>query len=230
MKRFAAALCAVGVMTTAAAATTTAAPLTSYTDQVSYSMGYKTGQAMKARQVTVNTTAFNQGLQAGYQGQTPALTTDQMQAALNKMQTEMMQTMQAQFQKDSAENTKEGAAFLAKNKTEAGVVTLPSGLQYKVIDAGNGANPTDNSTVTVNYEGKLINGKVFDSSYQRGKPISFGVKDVIPGWQQALTLMKPGATWMLYIPSNLAYGERGSMGGIGPNETLIFKVNLISVK
>lgn len=121
-----------------------------------------------------------------------------------------------------------GKAFLTENAKKEGVVTLPSGLQYKVLVAGNGPKPTANQTVKVNYEGTLIDGTVFDSSYRRGEPIEFGVTQVIPGWVEGLQLMPVGSTWMLYIPSNLAYGEYGAGGAIGPNETLIFKVELIA--
>jgi FKBP-type peptidyl-prolyl cis-trans isomerase len=124
----------------------------------------------------------------------------------------------------------QGQAFLAANGKKPGVVTLPDGLQYQILTEGKGPKPTATQTVTVNYEGSLIDGTVFDSSYKRGQPIQFGVNQVIPGWTEALQLMPVGSTWMLYIPANLAYGAAGAPGGgIGPNETLIFKVDLISV-
>jgi len=119
--------------------------------------------------------------------------------------------------------------FLEKNKKQSGVVTLGSGLQYKIVDEGKGAVPTAEDLVSVDYEGKLINGEVFDSSYQRGKPVQFKVSQVIAGWQEALQKMKPGATWELFVPPELAYGDRGLGGPIGPNETLVFKVHLISI-
>lgn len=132
---------------------------------------------------------------------------------------------------DPAEKAKQdGTAFMEKNKTEAGMVTLPSGLQYKVMEAGTGKKPSKNDTVTVDYEGTLLNGAVFDSSYKRGQPASFPVSGVIAGWQEALQLMPMGSTWMLYIPPELAYGKAGAGGMIGPNETLVFKVHLISVQ
>jgi len=132
---------------------------------------------------------------------------------------------------DPAEKAKkDGAAFMEKNKTEAGMVTLPSGLQYKIVEAGSGKKPAKNDTVTVDYEGTLLNGTVFDSSYKRGQPASFPVSGVIAGWQEALQLMPTGSTWMLYIPPQLAYGQAGAGGMIGPNETLVFKVHLISIK
>ena len=132
---------------------------------------------------------------------------------------------------DSPEQTKkQGDAFLLANKNKKGVVTLPSGLQYEVVTQGSGKKPSKTDTVTVDYEGKLIDGQVFDSSYKRGQPASFPVNGVIPGWTEALQMMNEGSTWMLYIPATLAYGESGAGGLIGPNETLVFKVHLISVK
>jgi FKBP-type peptidyl-prolyl cis-trans isomerase FklB len=130
-------------------------------------------------------------------------------------------------QQDSAKNS--GEIFMEKNKKEAGVVTLPSGLQYKILEEGKGKKPSKNDSVTVDYEGTLVNDKVFDSSYKRGQPATFPVSGVIAGWQEALQLMPVGSTWRLYIPANLAYGEAGAGGLIGPNEALIFKVHLISI-
>ncbi len=141
------------------------------------------------------------------------------------------QQVSSQPQKSMDSNTTaldKGNAFLAKNKTEAGVMTTASGLQYKVITEGTGSKPTKNQTVKVNYEGSLIDGTIFDSSYKRGEPIEFGVTQVIPGWVEGLQLMSVGSTYMFYIPSNLAYGPYGQ-GPIGPNETLIFKVELLDV-
>jgi FKBP-type peptidyl-prolyl cis-trans isomerase FklB len=128
----------------------------------------------------------------------------------------------------SKQNLAEGQKFLDENKKKEGVVTLPSGLQYKIMKEGQGELPADSDKVTVNYNGTFINGKVFDSSIQRGQPAQFAVGGVIPGWTEALKLMKPGAKWMLYIPPQLAYGEQG-VPGIGPNSVLIFEVELISV-
>lgn len=124
----------------------------------------------------------------------------------------------------------EGANWLAENGQKPGIKTLPSGLQYEVITMGNGPVPTDTCQVEVNYEGKLIDGTVFDSSYKRGKPATFGVNQVIKGWTEALCMMPVGSTWNLYIPYNLAYGEQGSRGGIPPYATLVFKVELLSIK
>ncbi len=125
---------------------------------------------------------------------------------------------------------KEGADFLAANKTKDGVVTLPSGLQYKIVTAGTGAKPTAKDTVVCNYRGTFINGTEFDSSYKRGQPASFPVGGVIKGWTEALQLMPVGSKWQLFVPPDLAYGERGAGGAIGPNQTLVFDVELISIK
>ncbi|TAK74859.1 MAG: FKBP-type peptidyl-prolyl cis-trans isomerase [Gammaproteobacteria bacterium] len=128
------------------------------------------------------------------------------------------------------QNLQTGEAFLAANKNKPGVVTLADGLQYKVIKEGTGGQPTENDIVTVNYAGKLINGTEFDSSYKRGQPATFPVSGLIPGWVEALKLMKVGSTWELYIPPTLAYGEQGAPPAIGPNETLIFKLELLDAK
>ena len=139
-------------------------------------------------------------------------------------------SMQMQSQSPAEKNKMDGNAFLAANKSKPGVVTLPDGLQYKIITEGKGAQPTANDIVTVHYSGTLIDGTEFDSSYKRGEPTSFPVNGVIPGWVEALQLMKVGSTWELFIPSNLAYGEQGMPPVIGPNQTLIFKVTLLDVK
>lgn len=137
---------------------------------------------------------------------------------------------QMQPQSNDAKGKMTGDAFLQANKSKPGVVTLPDGLQYKVISDGTGAKPTANDVVTVDYAGTLVNGSEFDSSYKRGQPATFPVNGVIPGWTEALQLMKAGSTWELYIPASLAYGEQGAPPVIGPNEALIFKVHLIEVK
>lgn len=128
------------------------------------------------------------------------------------------------------QNKRAGEAFLATNKNMPGVVATKSGLEYKILEAGKGPKPTKDDIVTVDYEGKLINGHIFDSSYQRGQPATFPLSQVIDGWQEGLQMMQTGATWELFIPSKLAYGESGAPGAIGPNETLIFKVHLIAIK
>lgn len=143
---------------------------------------------------------------------------------------EMMAKQQAQMKTKGEKNKKEGDAFLAENKDKKGIVSLPSGLQYKVIKEGEGDTPKATDKVTVHYRGTLIDGTEFDSSYGRGEPATFPVNGVIPGWTEALQLMNAGSKWQLFIPSKLAYGERGAGGKIGPNSTLIFDVELISIQ
>lgn len=150
--------------------------------------------------------------------------------SVNTYAAETVNTTETNSMQTASTNQSKGDTFLTQNKSKPGVVVLPSGLQYKVIKQGNGEKPTANDTVTVNYAGKLINGKEFDSSYKRGEPATFPVNGVIPGWTEALQLMKVGSVWELYIPSNLAYGSQGAGSDIGPNETLIFKVELLGVK
>lgn len=203
--------------------------LDSDTAKLSYAMGYRTGQAMKAQSITLQPNDFFTGLTDGYKKNKPKLSDSEMQTILINMQKKMVQKMQEQTQAMAATNDEAGKKFLELNAKEPGVVTLPSGLQYKIIKKGSGPIPTATDTVTVNYEGSLINKTIFDSSYKRGEPTKFQVNQVIKGWQDALQLMPEGSTWMLYIPAKLAYGAQ-SVGAIGPNSTLIFKVELLSVK
>ncbi|HEV2613114.1 MAG TPA: FKBP-type peptidyl-prolyl cis-trans isomerase [Gammaproteobacteria bacterium] len=217
--------------TTTATSTTTQSTQTTLTtdnDKVSYAIGVDIGHNFKNRNLTLNPKALQQGVQDGLSGGKTQMTPDEMQATLTNFQKKLVDTQETQMEQMSAKNKADGDAYLADNKTKPGVVTLSDGLQYKVIKAGEGTSPTSNDLVTVNYTGTFINGKVFDSSYSRGKPVSFPVNQVIPGWTEALQLMKPGAVWELAIPSALAYGDKGA-GPIGPSETLLFKVELIAV-
>ena len=198
-------------------------------NKLSYVMGYQTGQAFKVHQVKVNAKQFAKGLKASMNDSKPEMTQAQMNQVMANFQRANEQKMQAKQMKESKADAEGGKVFLTANGKKAGVVTLPSGLQYKIIKKGTGAKPTATSKVTVDYEGRLTNGKVFDSSYARHQPATFRVDGVIKGWTQALQMMHEGATWMLYIPANLAYGKRGAGAMIGPDATLIFKVHLIKV-
>jgi FKBP-type peptidyl-prolyl cis-trans isomerase FklB len=153
-----------------------------------------------------------------------------MDETMKSFQQEMSTKMQAKQKIEGDKNKKEGEAFLEANKKKDGVITLPSGLQYKILKEGSGAKPTATQTVKCNYRGTLIDGKEFDSSYKRGEPTEFPVGQVIKGWTEALQLMPVGSKWQLYIPSNLAYGENGGGSMIGPNAVLIFDIELISIK
>jgi len=212
--------------------TKTATPLTLKTqkEKASYSLGQNIGRDLRRKGLTtsVDPALTARGLKDFLAGSKALLTDDEQKAALQQLVTEVMGKQQAQAREAGAPARKEGDAFLTANKSKEGVVTLPSGLQYKILTAGTGPKPTASDTVTCDYRGTLLNGKEFDSSYKRGHPESFQVGRVIPGWTEALQLMPVGSKWQLFIPSDLAYGDRGN-GDIGPGETLIFEVELHSI-
>ena len=199
-------------------------------DKVSYSIGVDLGENFKRQGLDLDAAVLAQGMQDSLSNKAPLMTKQQMAETLIAFQKQVVAKRQAELNALSVKNSADGKAFLAANKNKPGVMTTASGLQYKVIDAGKGESPTDKDTVTVDYEGKLIDGKVFDSSYARKQPVTFNLTQVIPGWTEALKLMKPGATFEIAVPANLAYGERGIPNAIGPNQTLLFKVHLISIK
>jgi FKBP-type peptidyl-prolyl cis-trans isomerase FklB len=204
-------------------------PLKSQKDKVSYSIGLGFGKDMKRQSVELNLDVLLQGIRDGLGEVKPALTDGEIQECMTTFQKEMTAKMQEKQKVDGDKNKKEGEAFLAQNKKKSGVVTLPSGLQYKILKDGTGKSPKVADTVTTHYRGTLISGKEFDSSYKRGTPATFPLNGVISGWTEALQKMKVGSKWELYIPSNLAYGENGPPD-IGPNATLIFEVELLEVK
>ena len=174
--------------------------------------------------------AFVRGMKEAISGTKAVLPDSEMTSAMMAFQQSMMAKQQAATKAIAEQKQKEGEAFLAANAKKDSVKVLPSGLQYKILREGTGTMPTVKDTVTTHYRGRLIDGKVFDESYGRGEPISFPVTGVIKGWTEALQLMKVGAKWELYIPASLAYGERGAGQMIGPNETLVFEIELLGVK
>ncbi|MBP3419943.1 MAG: FKBP-type peptidyl-prolyl cis-trans isomerase [Marinifilaceae bacterium] len=193
-------------------------------DKVSYCFGLSiASNLMQAGVKTINIEAFTDALTTAYAGQMPEITPEEA----NKILQDYFTNMQAAM---GAEALERGLKFLEENKSKEGVVVLPSGLQYKVLTEGNGEKPTAKQTVSCHYEGRLIDGTVFDSSYRRGEPAEFPVNGVIAGWVEALQLMPVGSKWQLYIPSELAYGPHGAGASIGPNETLIFDVELLGIK
>jgi FKBP-type peptidyl-prolyl cis-trans isomerase len=207
-----------------------AAVLKTQKDKVSYGIGMNIGKSLKKDAVDVDADLLVKGLKDSLSGGTTLLSEEEYRATLTALQKEMMEK-QAEAAKALAEkNKKEGEAFLAENGKKEGVVTLPSGLQYKVIKSGTGKTPKAGDTVETHYRGTLIDGTEFDSSYTRGQTATFPVNGVIPGWTEALQKMKEGDKWQLFVPSVLAYGERGAGRDIGPNSTLIFEVELIAVK
>jgi FKBP-type peptidyl-prolyl cis-trans isomerase FklB len=224
--------------TAAAKKPAAAAPLTLKTqkEKTSYAVGVNIGSGLKRQELPVDPAILARGLRDAMTGAKLALTDDEMKAVLTQLQTEMrgkqqeiMAKQQAAAKEAGAANRKEGESFLAANKGKEGVVTLPDGLQYKILKQGNGPKPTANDTVTCDYRGTLINGKEFDSSYKRGHPESFPVGGVIKGWTEALQMMPVGSKWQLFIPADLAYGDNPRGGDIQPGDTLIFEVELISI-
>lgn len=203
--------------------------LTSEQAKMSYALGVTMGQHIKNQGVPLDDHLFADAFEVGYQGTESALDLDEIHEAMMAFQKKVMQQNDEEGQLMAEKNKLAGEKFLAENKSKEGVVTTASGLQYKVIKEGEGASPAKNDEVKVDYEGRLIDGTVFDSSFKRGEPAVFPVSAVISGWTEALQIMKPGASYELFIPANLAYGERG-VGQIGPNATLLFTVDLIEVQ
>ena len=199
-------------------------------DKLSYALGLSMGNNFRSSGINeINVQDFADGVAAVFYGAQPKMTYDEAKAEIQKFFTEL-QAKQDEAAKQMAEvNAQAGKAFLMENGKRVEVKTTPSGLQYEVLTEGDGPQPSAQDQVVVHYEGKLIDGTVFDSSIDRGEPATFGVTQVIPGWVEALQLMKAGSKWRLFIPSELAYGPQGAGGVIGPNQTLIFDVELIEV-
>jgi len=199
-------------------------------DKVSYSIGVNIGTNFKQQGIDVNPEILIAGLKAALSGGKLALDQAEIQQTLTTYQRELVSKQAERSKELAGKNKEEGDTFLTTNKKKEGIKTTASGLQYKVINEGKGKKPTADDTVRVNYKGTLIDGKEFDSSYSRGEPVEFPVSGVvIPGWTEALQLMPVGSKWQLFVPSNLAYGERGQGPDIGPNATLIFEVDLLAI-
>lgn len=200
-----------------------ASALTTDKQKLSYTLGSQVGQLLNQQKVSLDTKSLFEGINDSLDGKKLKLSEAQMKAVL----TTLRQKQMSHKQNAAKENLKAGKDFLAKNAKRKGVISLANGIQYEVLTKGDAKNhPKKTDKVTVHYEGKLINGKVFDSSYKRGETISFPLTGVIKGWTETIPLMSIGSTWNIYIPAALAYAERGAGASIGPNETLIFKVEL----
>jgi FKBP-type peptidyl-prolyl cis-trans isomerase len=217
-----------------AAKSATPAPLETRKQKFSYALGMNIGtnlgNSLKNQSVEVDWNLVAQGLKDSTGGGKTRLTEEEEKAVLKEVQTEVQKQQQEKTKEAADKNKTEGEAFLAANKSKEGVVTLPSGLQYKILTTGTGPKPTASDSVVCNYRGTLINGTEFDSSAKHGQPATFPVSGVIKGWTEALQLMPVGSKWQLFIPSNLAYGERGAGAQIGPNAALIFEVELLSIQ
>lgn len=199
-------------------------------DRISYALGVNLGGNFAAQGLTVNAEFLMQGLKDALADAPLLLTDEELRDAMLALRQEMQQKQQARMEEISRKNMSESNAFFEENGKKAGIVTLPSGLQYQMIQEGKGKKPGKDDTVTVHYSGTLLNGQEFDSSYKRGEPATFKVGGVIPGWTEALQLMKEGTKMKLFIPPQLAYGEHGAGPLIGPNAALIFDVELLKIE
>lgn len=209
-----------------ASAVTAAENAQTMEQKFSYAVGFQFAQDLKQKGIEVDPEQVVQAVSDVLSDSPLKVSLEDMQAAINDYRQKQMQQRKALAQK----NKQVGMEFLAKNKKEKGVKETASGLQYKVIKEGDGKTPAPGDTVTVNYRGMLLNGQEFDSSYKRGEPATLPVNGVIKAWQEALPMMKEGAKWEIYVPSELAYGQRGAGNNIGPNETLIFDIELLNIK
>jgi FKBP-type peptidyl-prolyl cis-trans isomerase FklB len=207
-------------------------PLTLKTDKdkVSYAIGVNIGKSMRKDAVDIDPTIFSRGMKDALGGGKLLLTDDEMKIALTKLQGELRAKQEEAMKKAGEINKKAGDDFLAQNKTKEGIVALPDGLQYKILKEGTGPKPAATDSVVCNYRGTLLDGTEFDSSYKRGQPATFPVSGVIKGWTEAVQLMPVGSKWQLFVPAELAYGNRGAGPDIGPNSTLIFEVELLSIQ
>ena len=196
----------------------------------SYSLGYQFGQYLKLQGVDINLDVYTSAIKDALGDKEPLMSKDEIHTTIRGVEQRVQAERQKELREKAVRNLEEGKKFLAENQKKKGVKTLPSGLQYKVLAAGSGKTPKATDTVTVNYKGTLLDGTEFDSSYKRGQPITFEVAGVIKGWTEALQLMKEGSKWQLFIPPDLAYGERAIGRNIPPNSTLIFDVELIGIK
>ncbi len=199
-------------------------------DSISYSLGYQIGGDFKRQGMVINADLVVKGVQAALSETDPLLTPEEMRGILINFKKKVVTAENEQRKEAAAENLANGLSFLHENSEKPEVVTLGSGLQYRIVKEGTGTPPKTTDMVTVHYRGTLIDGTEFDSSYERGKPATFRADRVIKGWKEALQLMKPGAKYELFLPPELAYGERGGGGKVGPNATLIFQVELLNVQ
>ena len=199
-------------------------------DSVSYAIGMQIGQSFKQQEIEVNLDILKSAITHSINDTNLALTQEQTMAVMMKFQQQMQMNMEEKQKKAGEENLSEGQKFLEENKAKEGVKVTESGLQYKVLKQGDGPVPSKDDKVSVHYTGKLLSGKVFDSSVERGQPATFPVTGVIPGWVEALQMMPVGSKWELYIPPDLGYGERGAGADIGPNAVLIFEVELLGIE
>jgi FKBP-type peptidyl-prolyl cis-trans isomerase FklB len=230
MKRIAIAILACGLMACGASAQDAPATLKTQKDKLSYAIGMEMGKGVKAQGLDVDPNVVSQGLKDAVTGGKSLMSDEELKTVITALQDDIKQKQMQAQEAAAAENKKQGDAYLAENGKKEGVVTLPSGLQYKIITAGQGKKPVETDTVLCNYTGTFLDGTEFDSSAEAGKPVPFEIKTVIPGFKEALQLMPVGSKWHIVVPSELAYGDRGAGGVIGPNATLVFDIELVSIQ
>jgi len=205
-------------------------PFKTQKEKVSYAIGMEMGKGVKAQGIDVDPTILEQGLKDALSDADSKMSEAELRQVITALQQDIRQKQRQEEEAKAADNKAKGDAFLAENAKKDGVVALPDGLQYKILTAGQGKKPLESDTVLCNYKGTFLDGTEFDSSAKAGKPVPFEVKNVIPGFKEVLQLMPVGSKWQVFVPSNLAYGERGAGGVIGPNATLIFEVELVSIQ
>jgi FKBP-type peptidyl-prolyl cis-trans isomerase FklB len=216
--------------TATAAKTTQPLTLKTQKDKLSYAIGMNIGQSMKKDSLDIDPAIVQRGLKDAMSGAKPLMTDEEAKTVMTEFRTAMTKKKEAEAQQVGEANKQAGQQFLAANKDKPGVVTLPSGLQYKILKDGTGPKPTATDTVVCNYRGTLINGTEFDSSYKGGQPATFPVNQVIKGWTEVLQLMPVGSKWQVFVPSDLAYGSHSPAPEIGPNSMLIFEIDLLSIQ
>jgi FKBP-type peptidyl-prolyl cis-trans isomerase FklB len=214
----------------AAKAPAPASAFKSEREKLSYAIGMEMGKGVKSQGLDVDPTILSQGLNDAISGGKSLMSEEELRQVISALQQEIRQKQAQAQEAAAAENKSKGDAFLAANGKKEGVVVLPDGLQYKILTAGQGKKPAESDTVLCNYKGSFLDGTEFDSSTKAGKPVPFEVKNVIPGFKEVLQLMPVGSKWQVVVPSNLAYGERGAGGVIGPNATLVFEIELVSIQ
>ena len=212
------------------AAKAPAGPFKTEKEKLSYAIGMEMGKGVKSQGLDVDPALLSQGLNDAISGGKSLMSEDELRQVISSLQQQIRQKQAQAQEAAAAENKTKGDAYLAANGKKQGVVVLPDGLQYKILTAGQGKKPVESDTVLCNYKGSFLDGTEFDSSEKAGKPVPFEVKNVIPGFKEVLQLMPVGSKWQVVVPSNLAYGERGAGGVIGPNATLIFEIELVSIQ
>ena len=230
MKRIGIAVLAFALLACSARAQDAPAALKTQKDKLSYAIGMEMGKGVKSQGLDVDPAIISQGLKDAITGGKSLMTDEELKTVITGLQDEIKQKQMLAMEAAAAENKKQGEAYLAANGKKEGVVTLPSGLQYKIITAGQGKKPAETDTVLCNYKGTFPDGTEFDSSAEAGKPVPFDLKTIIPGFKEALLLMPAGSKWQIVVPPGLGYGERGAGNVIGPNTTLIFEVEFVSIQ